>query len=1725
MNTHPITVTLPASLSTPLPSTGDEPVKKEFLPVVLPQDALRARWKTAGLIDAHGICAPHIPPHLPPLPLDQKAAIHDWLNKKMISIESTCETLFWKAVISLRDAICFFWASLPCSETSVIGSTVQNLIRAHAAQSLRIYGFLNEEEEVECNDTDIRTWVQGDVKKKDLRKGVKGLTSHLARSLPEELTGRKAAEYLEATYPGKYHEKIADAQIAENVIGNTAFRKFHVHEDPEQLLMTVAIGDGKAPPTEFIVASKLKNRSLFRLDDIEIDLTSDIQLKSELGSTQAVVDFKTRRVRFTHLDKCDARAYFRYFLVQLKGYLIDEPKEVEKTLFEQIRHMGQTEIAGLLCKSVKNHLPEEGLSYLLLMVNSLAAAENLGAAWDFETIAAKVHEIAELDRTALNSEGKVIYDAIYLDKTPFSQIQAALQNAAFFYLFTNHSRACLTESSFQPAMQWQFQRGHTLVVPMGIAEGNYPLYEAFLPKTLSSKPEEMQLYPYLDCLELPNLYELSRSSGPLLAFYCLMAHPGFDLQRALDLFFPLVLEHEQLIPLLEGYLHRHQLFPRWDLKGMKSEEEWCFALAKSGVPELCRTAFALWKKNPSVGAGIKLFDEIIKTDLSSAMLLRRQLSKMEGFTDCMAFRTFIDSSAIAENKDPHGLVRPELIAQAVPVLRTIPKGDKIHKAFLDLLPYENGEGSPLYFALLEAGFTLPKEYNPVCQKELLAAFDKGDLERVSYIRSLAQKHKIEVHTPQDCALLEQMIVDDLAANKHMDALRHVISLARLQPLAEKTRAMLEKIVAKKGKEALLTLVRSSLAREAYLIWKKQFAGDTALAEEIYYALPVDEVDALFELSLAILAGSKKNQKIPEDMVVLLLNKEHPKREELLFAMLRSPSMMKDRGALKNGVAEVAKNITTLEKALQLWQAAKPFQIGVLKQFLDLPLPKSAFFRKILQDNLLTPAEAVQGVNLLIQAGETADMAAIVDELSKFNLKEFPEELLKIFNPGLAKGVLSLSCPLPLSLSDQITTHIASLMQSGEVDLACDYYDLAQKKGLKVACREVVRHKCVQALEEKQLPLIFLLELMELDLVETAHLEGLLKVEEKEAAAFLALAFRQGGSYSLKLSLLKQIKKVEDDLKGEIGSFCSAQISRHLETKQLGEARELLLWLKANAIPYQMPVSDQLQVLAKNYPELREMIVPTLPLSEAFPYLPLETQVEQLKSFPHYASQVAKELLAKQNYSAAFRVLEDYNVQEQALWLELLEKYCVFEPLICWQKLKTLEGEPIHLLRKQTLLALAKKKDPSIADLLLNKEELKQLLPEKFLIQALPHLFLGCPGSGGLLRARLIWESYFDKFERAQLLSVDLKMHMLIIHQSALKNDITLFNEFFTRYTKAQLYEAKEEMGQALTAFFEKCKKGKIEGIEASFIDFCSKIKTQGLYGVDPFLILSNLANVYEEDPKFDELLFFLFNSGLEKLNGQASPEVVRFSELNLLNLSCQNNLNNLIQIIKILDQPKAQWLFPTRKVYEEIYSDMVLQAFKTINITSQYPLDAIGELTSRFKTIALLFKVHTFNTVLREMEKTMVALLFRSKKEEAVAIAMEEKMIASLLFAFEKEKIASHVVHFKCQERIVHIVRSIIREKHKIESDPELKERWLTVIYEKIKNGHRILFDTFPLEMEEVLYHFLMTCFTTFKPNWTKIAMTIIKEGEYLNKIKNNEMRESMKFKYRYAELKQAEKK
>lgn len=1647
-----------------------------------------------------GLIQEEVPCDLPSLPAAMKARVAKWFDEKQVNIKSTCPELPWQTVLGLKQVIAFMTSSssLPVGEIAIIGSTVFVLVQEHILASLHSYGFLYGDElceqEIVCGDVDIRMWILGEPYKAELKRCLKGLARHLSTTLPKELTVKKSAEILQRLYPEKYKDEIPENQIGNAIIGNTAFLKLHVQEDAEQFFMAMTLGDGEQPPLEVITAHKLKNASHFLKDSLRIALNSPSQGIHLIGGTQAAVDYKMKRVRIAHIEKCDARAYFRYFIDQLKGNLIDEERGVEAVLFKQLN---ESEAAKLLVQSAKNHLPRNDLSVLLLMVGSLACAEREGAAWDFEKIASSVRELAKLSNQHLKGEGKALYEAIYEKKTPFKKIFAALQVAAFFHLYTKPPfKACLTESSFAPAMQWQFPGGLFLVVPLEIKEalsliGNDTLYEAFLPKTICLNKEERQVYPYLDCLELPGLFDLSEAlaaSHPRLAFYCLLADPILYLPKVLDLF-----QRCKEISQFEEYLTHHKLFPVWNLEEVQNDEEWLLALGGSGVLEIARIAYAKWKENPSIPLGIKLFDAFLKLDIGLALSIRKHLSAKEGFANEMAWRTFFDACRIAEDRDPHGFHRQELVSQALPLIPLLEKGNKPNKTLLTLLSWDQGEGSPLYFALLENGLNIPQEYSPICQRELINAYNKKNFDRVAHIHALAQANKIEVKAPQDCLLLEQMIEKEVSKNNFKSAFSHIVELAKLQKLSDKTLTSLEKIVVSR-KTDIYALLDNNLQIEAFPIWKKHFMKDIAMAESIYLALPYGEVDALIDLGLAILSGSKK--AAPDDLCVLLTG-EHPKKVTLLLAMLGSSCAISDKPGLKKAVHEEStKRILEgkIDEAVELWAEAKKKQIAVSDYFQGLPSPKSLFFHKLLKRKLLTAAEATEGINTLVEAGETEDIAAIVTDLT--TIKEYPHKLTPLLEKGsvgLAKAILSLPCTLPKSLP------LARLIEKADETAGLELFDLAEKKGIKIFNKIILRLKAESAIEAKNgsVALPILLQLMELDLLEKAAKAGLLDHVE-DLPPLLTFSFENPASFHLKFTLLKQAKTLEVREK----DFLKAECQRHVSEEQFAVAKELLLLMQSLGLPIQIQ-NEKLSRFVHLYPEFGKILAPCLPFADAFPFLPAQERYDHLMTTanPSYALQTAKDLAAEPE--KALRILEKFEVQEPSLWIETISKLSETDAVRCWgllQEKTRFLGEEVDPLREVVLLNLAKTKNQIILDILTHAIK----LPENRLIKIIPELFLGCPDQEELLQARILWQHLLIKVNPTTLLSIDLKLHnWLFSFPSTPLNAEAAALEAFCQLTKAQIFPVKAELGKALTTFLQKCKRAPhqaLDVISGPIFEIIAAQKNLKLPDVDPFLILILIIRLQEES--FFELAPHFLLCGLESLKGKDLEETQKHCELIFFNLvlNCDDKVK-LEQNFKVLDHKMCPHLFPARALYEQVMLEMICKGFEILNEKSEYTLDFISEIVGRFRICANLVVTQKscFDRILIESGRAIVNLLL--KKLDKYAKFVDFAIRTHLCEAYKFHRTPEATMNETMIKRSIDLAKSLV--EHLPTADKEALEPILAMIYDHVGKAPMGLFALLPEDMEEITTQFLRASVKLGKQEWILKAKTLL--NHHYKKFKNKQ--------------------
>lgn len=620
-----------------------------FLPAVLPQDARRSRWIREGRIDSRGVVAGSVEAGSSPLPAKKREEIANWVWMKQVPVESSIPQLFWQTVLPLYKTLALFLESfsLLFGEVAITGQVAQELLLDYSQELLQERGFLTREEAMgkhrSSGEVTVRCRILGVAEKKAIKGSINGLLEHLAPFMPPALLQPHTIAYLRLKFPGKYISE----EIFEALIGNTAFRKLFYKEDPDQRFFRVALGDGKTSTLEVVLANKLRAGSFFRFEDIGVDIRSlfgpnpshaNLSLVSELGALQALVDYDLKRVRLTCPAESDPLIFFRWHALKGEGFLMDDPEETEGLLFEKVKGLNEEQVASIINKCPAP--PNRDFYVLLLMVSSFAAAERKGASWDFAKI---VQNIDPISKEALPPFAQKIYEALFFHNVSFREIEAVLHVAAFLHLFTKAPYCvCLTESSRKPAMQWQFEGGLTALFPLDIAPSieiikNKSSLTSFFdfPKTPYETKEQMQLFPYLECVALPNLFEIAitlKEGALALQFFWLagIVQSNFAPKEALALFLPLLLDgtcRAKEIAEMENYLAAKKIYPRWNLEVVKSEEEAILALGMSGVPDFAHMAYAKWSLKRDLALGYAL---ACAFEPNLASRIRGDLLMMEG---------------------------------------------------------------------------------------------------------------------------------------------------------------------------------------------------------------------------------------------------------------------------------------------------------------------------------------------------------------------------------------------------------------------------------------------------------------------------------------------------------------------------------------------------------------------------------------------------------------------------------------------------------------------------------------------------------------------------------------------------------------------------------------------------------------------------------------------------------------------------------------------------------------------------------------------------------------------------------------------------------------------------------------------------------------------------------------------------------------------------------------
>jgi hypothetical protein len=618
-----------------------------FLPCELEVDRLRAAWIGKGLIDRNGLLTAQVDRNLPLLAQNDQAGIREKVGEKKIDIESTLDRLYWKTSCVLHKLASFFMRAPKMHSCALTGYYMYHLLSDTIREHLTKLGFEGVRHFDHFGELTLLCSMQGVPQKKEVKDTLNGFENHLKLAVPAQLINNQTIAILQETF----HKNYQFHQISDGIVGNTGFRTHFYKEEGAKRYLKVAVGDEISQPTGIVITYDMPPHGVFCFEDLRLDITplfgeGSLTLSSDQGGLQAMVDFVLKRVRLKKDAVCDPLTFFYLHALKANGYLIEDPEEAEKTIFEKAKELKEKDVALIIAKMATLSPYGRNFSALLIMVSSLASAARLGAKWDFSAI---VREITPLIKKDSNPSAQIIYDAIFLYKFPFPAIEAVLHIFAYLHYFTKPEpgapiSACLTESSRKTALQLQFG-GHTALFPFDIkASLNHilqtpslvPIMEGLLPLANLEKKE-------VPATLLPNFFEmaLSLKDIPYLAlqFFLLDGFFGanFAPKPVMDLLFTLLLsldegKKKREIAGCENYLVSRRIYPRWNLLEVKSEEDAICALAGSGVNEFCQYAFTKWRVKEDAALGVKILKAILHTNQTLALRIKDILKSKAAYT-------------------------------------------------------------------------------------------------------------------------------------------------------------------------------------------------------------------------------------------------------------------------------------------------------------------------------------------------------------------------------------------------------------------------------------------------------------------------------------------------------------------------------------------------------------------------------------------------------------------------------------------------------------------------------------------------------------------------------------------------------------------------------------------------------------------------------------------------------------------------------------------------------------------------------------------------------------------------------------------------------------------------------------------------------------------------------------------------------------------------------------
>ncbi len=575
---------------------------------------------------------------------------------------------------------------------------------------------------------------------------------------------------------------------------------------------------------------------------------------------------------------------------------------------------------------------------------------------------------------------------------------------------------------------------------------------------------------------------------------------------------------------------------------------------------------------------------------------------------------------------------------------------------------------------------------------------------------------------------------------------------------------------------------------------------------------------------------------------------------------------------------------------------------------------------------------------------------------------------------------------------------------------------------------------------------------------------------------------------LVLELAKEPAAQKVSLDREVDTHCNAYLSSLLKQSKLAEANELLLAMRTLKVRVALVGGSILVPFVRAFPEFAPELAPFLPITEAFPYLSTQEKTKALleqkeSGLASYAQEVAAQLVSEKQMACAYRIHKKYGIKNS----DELEKI---------------------------LLALCQSDSNLVLTIILDKSFLQGSLTQSSFVKVLSELLLSCKDYKVLAQALDLWNPLLPSLNQEMRLSLSLRILASDSKEGCfslkvkLKETLLFFShrhipqpieqQFFPLVNNLLKQISKQEVKQR--GFYKR-----------EFIDVCAAMSTVSHLPIDFFQAAMSLVQMDEENSNTLLLLQLLKLACTQKI--QENFTTAQRTE-------CDRYLSRLV---KTRDDPVRKSLFTLFDAQKNcdynLFKSKKNYSHNLLEFLSQQYLQILEQKSVKADTQNALFNLLVRNLELlllqqekcKKLFKSIYMILFYStlSSDQGVvsAISQSRSLYVQYLEAItnmgykspnkEKEGATYLIELLSCFLAMLQVEK--VQER-------EGTTRVLQFISTSLDDCADLIALHFPVETEQVLYGFLMTCLRSKTAAWITYGSRLI--GYFaLKKYINNPVR------------------